>query len=493
MSNARPFPAEEHLSGVYDMNDRVTEMLCVPRPRADVLKFPVKPVAFSEVLTALTYALDLASSESSGHTLRACILGMNIGKRLFLAPEHMSDLYYALLLKDVGTTSNAVSICELMGMDEPLCRYAIRVFNWSKFEWRQLAFVLQHAFCDRPLPDRFRRVLGLLKNRSLVRQISRQRAITSETIARKFRKPEATIDAIRSVDEHWDGSGGPGGLVTDEIPLLAQICSVAQTLETIEQFAGRNEAVRVVEQRSGRWFDPGVVAAVVTMHQAKTLWHGVDADNLMHTVLAKEPMPQNMACDEGAFDDLCSAFADMIDAKSHYMFMHSHSVAQIAESMGREMGLKDSDVEILRRAALLHDIGMLGVPNAIFDQEGPLMKAQWAMVQEHPIHGYELLHRVRGFESIAHVVRGHHERLDGSGYPDRLHGDQIDLLSRILAVADVYDALCSPRPYRDNLPQEEILRMVGAQVPQILDRECFLALQRSLGRTGPVAVDAVQG
>jgi putative nucleotidyltransferase with HDIG domain len=482
-----PNPAQ-HATEAHDMASHVTAPLGEVRPRVEVLRFPGKPVAFSEVITALTYALDLASNESSGHTLRTCILGMELGQRLFLAPEHMSDLYYALLLKDVGTTSNSVELCELLGMDETLCRHAVRVFDWTRIEWPQLRFVWLHSFLGYPWRQRLSKIFGLLSNKSLARLASRQRAITSETIAGKFRRSETTIDAIRCLEERWDGSGGPSGLKKDEIPLLSQLCSVAQTLESFERIVGRDEAVRVIERRSGRWFDPGIVAAVVTMHQTGKLWHGVDVPNLMFAVLSREPKPHNLGADYDAFDDICSAFADVIDAKSHYTFLHSHSVAELCEAMGHEMQLTGEEVTTLRRAALLHDIGMLSIPNEILDKEGPLTERQRAAIEQHATHSYELLRRVRGFEPIAAIARSHHERLDGSGYPDALKREQICTLTRILSVADVYDALSSPRSYRDNLAQDEVLRLVESQVPHALDRECFNALRRILGNAGPKIV-----
>lgn len=448
--------------------------------QASVLNFPSKPVAFSELVAALTYAVDLGSSEHSGHTLRTCILGMNIGRRLFLPVEFMSELYYALLLKDVGTTSNTVQICELMGMEESLCRLALRVFDWTGLSRSQVRFVFKHAFLTEHGPKRWKRVLGLLRNRKLVWRAARQRAVTSELIARKFGRSDATIDGIRCVDEHWDGSGGPGGLKRDEIPLIAQICSIAQSLESLDTILGRDRAVRTIEQRSGKWFDPGIVAAAITMHESGSLWSGVEDDNLMREVLSRDPAPEGVPCDYEAFENICSAFADMIDAKSHYTFMHSQNVAVLTEAIAREMDLSEEQITELRRAALLHDIGMLGIPNSIMDKEGPLTEQQWDAVRQHPGHSHELLRRVRGFHDVARIARDHHERLDGSGYPQGLHAEEIDLPTRILSVADVYDAICSPRAYRPNLEPDSMLQIMDRLTPHQLDMDCVNALKRIL-------------
>jgi len=447
-----------------------------------VLKFPSKPVVFSELVAALTYAFDLGSSEHSGHTLRACVLGMNLGRSICPSQEWMSELYYALLLKDVGTTSSTVDICERMGMEEQLCRLALRVFDWTKLTWPQVCFVFRHAFRDKPLLSRLKPILRLLRNRRLVWQSARQRAVTSELIARKFGRSEATIDAIRCVDERWDGSGGPAGLKQYEIPLMAQTCAIAQTLESLDTILGRDEAVRIIEDRSRTWFDPGLVAVVILMHNEGTLWNGADTPDLMQEVLSRDPAPERMACDYDAFDNICSAFADMIDAKSHYTFMHSQNVAVLAEAIARQMHLDEGQITSLRRAALLHDIGMLGISNSIMDKEGPLTLQQWASVREHAQDSYKLLSKVRGFEDIARIARDHHERLDGSGYPQGLTAENIDLPTRILSVADVYDAICSPRPYRNNLEPETVLQIMETLTPHQLDAECVAALKHVLAQ-----------
>lgn len=448
--------------------------------QASVLNFPPKPVAFSELVAALTYAVDLGSSEHSGHTLRTCVLGMNLGRRIFLSRELMSELYYALLLKDVGATANTVEICELMGMEEGLCRLALRLFDWTTLTRPQIKFVFQHAFKHESGPVRMKRIVRLLRNRKLVWRIARRRAVTSELIARKFGRSEATVDGIRCVDEHWDGTGGPAGLKRNDIPIIAQICSLAQALESLDTILGRDQALRVIEHRSDTWFNPGLVNAAITMHESGTLWKGTEDGNLMREVLSRDPAPEGVACDYEAFENICSAFADMIDGKSHYTYMHSQNVAVLTEAIAREMKMDEEQITELRRAALLHDIGMLGIPNSIMDKEGPLTEEQWTAVRQHPGHSHELLRKVRGFDGVARIARDHHERLDGSGYPQGLSAEQIDLPTRILSVADVYDAICSPRAYRPNLDPQGMLEIMDRLTPHQLDVECVSALKRIL-------------
>lgn len=128
---------------------------------------------------------------------------------------------------------------------------------------------------------------------------------------------------------------------------------------------------------------------------------------------------------------------------------HSERVGAMARAMGVEFALGEEDLEVLHWAGLLHDIGKLAVAEAILNKPGPLTPDEWDDVKRHPSVGSDLLHTIlSGLEPVAAAVRAHHERLDGSGYPDGLAGRDIPLAGRIIAVADVYDALTHPRSYR---------------------------------------------
>jgi HD-GYP domain-containing protein (c-di-GMP phosphodiesterase class II) len=132
---------------------------------------------------------------------------------------------------------------------------------------------------------------------------------------------------------------------------------------------------------------------------------------------------------------------------------------------------------ILRRAALLHDIGKLSVPNTILDKPGKLTTQEWEVMRLHPYYTQRVLERVSGFAHLAFLASTHHEKLDGSGYYRNLRGSQLPLSSRVLVVADIYDALAAKRPYRDALPTETVLQIMSREVPLALDADCFNALK----------------
>jgi HD-GYP domain-containing protein (c-di-GMP phosphodiesterase class II) len=176
--------------------------------------------------------------------------------------------------------------------------------------------------------------------------------------------------------------------------------------------------------------------------------------------------------DPGKLDEIAEAFAAVIDAKSPYTHEHSQRVSRLAVGIGTRLGIKDHALVRLRRAALLHDIGKLGVPNRILDKRGSLTAAEWKVVHRHPQFTFEILERVPMFREFAYDASCHHERLDGSGYFRRLAGGAITQTARILAVADIVDALAAARPYREGLPAEQIVDMLHSERGRTLCAEC---------------------
>lgn len=148
------------------------------------------------------------------------------------------------------------------------------------------------------------------------------------------------------------------------------------------------------------------------------------------------------------------ALAHAIEAKSPYTHGHSERVTQYALSLAARLGLGEADVNVLRRGAVIHDIGKIGIRDAILDKPGRLTPEEFEIVKRHPAEGARIVEPLRTARDVLPLIRWHHERMDGNGYPDGLNGDAIPLSVRILSVADVYDALASERPYRPAMPHE---------------------------------------
>jgi putative nucleotidyltransferase with HDIG domain len=404
------------------------------------------------VLGALTYALDLTEGQPAGHVLRSALIGMRLGEKLGLGEDELAPLFWALLLKDAGCSSNASRVHALLGADDQDVKRKLKTVDWPRFPARA-RYAFDVAVPGARRTTRLRRVAWLARQGDIQGELVELRCERGGEIALLLGMPEATADAIRALDEHWDGHGRPRGLRGEEIPLLARIMCLAQSAEVFHGAGGRETALSMARERSGRWFDPRVVTAFGALETDAGLWSALRAPLLDLERLVAELEPPDLVRHATAeeVDRLVAAFSGIIDAKSSFTFRHSERVAALAVRLGDALGLEEGDLVELRRAALLHDIGKLALPNRILDHPGELTGGDLERVREHPRHTARILRRVPVLSPVAATAAAHHERLDGSGYPDGLHGDMLDRPTRILAVADVFDALTSDRPYRPAL------------------------------------------
>lgn len=175
------------------------------------------------------------------------------------------------------------------------------------------------------------------------------------------------------------------------------------------------------------------------------------------------------------------ALANAIDAKSRWTTGHSERVTDLARAIGRRLGLGVAELETLHRGGLLHDVGKIGVSSDILDRHGSLSAAERRAVEAHTTIGARILEPVRVFEPLLGIVLHHHERWDGKGYPHGLAGTDIPFLARIVAVADVFDALASPRPYRQALSMDVVIRHIRAESERAFDPECVEAFDEVIG------------
>jgi putative nucleotidyltransferase with HDIG domain len=441
-------------------------------------------VRMSEVLAALTYALDLTEGQPPGHVLRSCLLGIRLGEQLGLDQGRRAALFWALLLKDAGCSSNAARIYALLEADDQHVKRALKTVDWPRLSQRA-RYALRMALPDRGTAVRLRRVAWLARQGDLQGQLVALRCERGAEIAGLLGLPDDTAEAIRALDEHWDGRGRPRGLRGEQIPLLARIMCLAQSVEVFYAAGGRPAAYAMARDRRGRWFDPRVVAALEALLADRAFWRAIDAPpaELEHRVAAQEPPDLVRAATVAEIDRLVAAFAGIIDAKSPYTFQHSERVAALSVRLGSALGLRSRELQRLRRAALLHDIGKLALPNRILDHPGRLARNDLARVHEHPRHTARILGRVPVLSAVAATAAAHHERLDGSGYPDGLRGEVLDRPTRILAVADVFEALSADRPYRPALSRAEALAVVQQQAGTRLCADTAAALGGVLALT----------
>jgi HD-GYP domain-containing protein (c-di-GMP phosphodiesterase class II) len=425
----------------------------------------------SDVLAGLSHALDLTEGHPPGHAERSCLLGMRIAERVGLPDEQLVSLYYALLLKDAGCSVNAAPIAHMYGNDDGQVK-ATRRANDHRSKARSAIHTLRSVSPDGDLRTKLSHIRALVASGAEgAAKLTELRCERGADIAIGIGLSPETADAIRALDEHWDGGGYPYGLRGHQIPLLGRIMCLAQTLEIYWVAGGRSAATRMARERSGRWFDPELVQLVVAAEKDEQFWSGLARPD----VRAIEPRSGAVIADEQRLDALADAFGQIVDAKTPYTARHSRGVAQLAALVTVELGLGADEAARLYRAGQLHDLGKLGISNLILDKPGKLTSEEWLAMRGHPEAGYAVLSRIPPFADMARLALTHHERLDGSGYPHALTAEDLGLDDRILAVADVGEALSAERPYREALPPERVVEIMREDAGTKLDPEVFEA------------------
>jgi HD-GYP domain-containing protein (c-di-GMP phosphodiesterase class II) len=432
-------------------------------------------VGTAELLTALSHALDLTEGAPPGHTLRSCLIGMRLAEEIGLDIEARAALYYALLLKDAGCSSNAARMTQLFGADDRVVKPKMKIVDANDRiglaleTWRNVAI-------GRGLLPKVKHMLGIARGDNITQQLIVTRCERGADIAARLGFPEPTREAIRYLDEHWNGKGQPYGLAADAIPIGARIANIAQTVDVYAVAHGPAAALQVVRERAGTWFDPRLAKKITAWRHDPSWWTRTLHDGIDTHVAAIQPAPGRIMLDPLGVENVARAFADVVDAKSPYTFQHSVHVAAWVRGMARTAGADAATLDTLFIAGLLHDVGKLGVSNMILDKPGKLTDEEFAAVQAHPRHTWEILSRIAAFEGIARTAALHHEKLDGSGYPWKLGSADMDRWTRFLVVADIYEALTADRPYRAGIPRDEVLRMLERDRGTKLDGEALDAL-----------------
>jgi HD-GYP domain-containing protein (c-di-GMP phosphodiesterase class II) len=437
-------------------------------------------VPLSEVIGALSYALDLTEGEPPGHAVRTCMIGMRLAQELGMAEADRSDLFYALLLKDAGCSANSARMAALFAVDERRAKRSSKRVDWAR-SYSAFLWTLRTVAPGGSVRSRAVQLMSLREETEITRSLMRARCDRGAEIARLIGLGPGTAAAIRALDEHWDGHGQPEGLRGDEIPLAGRILCLAQTVEIFHAARGLDAALRVAIRRSGGWFDPRLVAALRRTRADTAFWRSLPAGELAPW----EPDERRLTADEAYLDRIADAFAGVVDAKSPWTYRHSDRTCVIAMSIAALLGREERELGEMRRAALLHDVGKLAISNRILDKPARLTPEEIVLVRRHPAYTCSILERTPGFAGLAALAGAHHERLDGSGYPRGLDGSELTVPMRILAVADVYEALTSARPYRPAKSSAQALEVMRPDVPRRLDRDAFYALEAVLDERRP--------
>jgi HD-GYP domain-containing protein (c-di-GMP phosphodiesterase class II) len=435
------------------------------------------PLRMGEIVAALSYALDITEGQPLGHAARSCVIGMHLAEQLRLPTVDRTALFYALLLKDAGCSSNAAKMAYLFGADDRKIKHDLKTVDWPKAA-ASLRFMQQSVAPEGRRLEKFLKMAAmLLQGPRGAKKLVATRCERGAEIVRSLGFPEASALAVLDLDEHWNGQGHPRGLQGEAISLLGRICCLAQTVEVFHAKFGGPAALEMAQARAGRWFDPQLVAALQEAAARTPLWKELGEADARAAAARFEPLDKPQTVDEAALDRIALGFAQVVDAKSPWTYRHSQRVAEIACGMGRQLGFDAVRLRQFHRTALLHDVGKLGVSNLVLDKPGKLNEDEFAAMKRHPIFSETILSNVRPFAMQAEIAGAHHERLDGRGYHRGIPSAELPLEARILMVADVYEALTAARPYREAVPVEKVLEM----------------LQRDMGKQAcPTAVAALE-
>ncbi|HTT96103.1 MAG TPA: HD domain-containing phosphohydrolase [Solirubrobacterales bacterium] len=405
---------------------------------------PATPaVELSELLGVLSFGADLGMGQPMEHVLRQCLIARGLARAIGLDPVGRETVVYASLVTWVGCHVDAYEQAKWFGDEMALKGDARRVDRGGRVA--ESLFMLRHLGAGRPLHRRAAMVPAFFgeAGRAAGAMIETHWRATDELMERLGLERAVRATVAQSF-ERWDGRGEPAGLAGERILLTARVVNLADVLAAYERAAGVEAAVAVARERAGSQFDPRLVEAFAGV--AAELFEQVEAAEPW-TVVAAGPLPRRPLA--GAeLDAALEALADFVDVKSPFTIGHSRGVAALAGAAAAGFGLDPDAAALLRRAALVHDLGRLGVPNTVWDKPGPLSPAELERARMHVYLGERMLSSSPALAPLAAVAVEHHERLDGSGYPRGLAGGAISPAGRLLAAADCYQARLEPRPHR---------------------------------------------
>ena len=292
----------------------------------------------SDIIAGLSYALDLTEGQPPGHAQRTCLIGMRLAEPLRLGEDDATALFYALLLKDAGCSSNAARMTALFGGDDRVLKRRSKTVDWTRPSEALRFTAASVAPGESPL-GRARAFLSAAAELAAQgREMIDARCDRGARIVAMLGFPPAAADTVRTLDERWDGRGLPARLKGDEIPLMGRIASLSQAAEVFFTRGGIEAARDMVRARRGRWFDPELGDVFLSIGDADPLWARLAAESGPGLAPADAPDERTLAVDDDRLDQMARAFAQVIDAKSPFTARHSTEVARYAGVIARRLG-----------------------------------------------------------------------------------------------------------------------------------------------------------
>jgi HD-GYP domain-containing protein (c-di-GMP phosphodiesterase class II) len=447
-------------------------------------------IRLAELAAAFSLAMDLGLGQPMEHVLRSWLIAARLAERLGVEPEALAGLYYVMMLAWVGCVADTAEVAAWFGDD---IAYRHDSYQVDLTGLPMMGFALRHAGAGRPAPHRLRVAASLVvAGRRAVERGLMSHCLTTARMAERFGLDGDVCGPLQQVFTRWDAKGVPGGVGGDEIALPVRLFHVADIVEVFHRASGADAAVEVAQARRGKQFDPAVVDLFCPA--AHEVLAGVHAAAEMEMLIDSEPGLQGRLT-ERELDTALEAVADFTDLRSPPRAGHSRGVAELAATAAGLCGLPDGEIVTVRRAALVHDIGLHGIPATILGKPGPLTSTERERIRLFPYYTERTLARPPALARIGAIASLASERLDGSGYHRGLTGAAIPAAGRILAAADAYHAMTEPRPYRPALsPKEATGRLRDEARSGRLDAAAVDAVLAAAGhrrakrRTGPAGL-----
>lgn len=415
--------------------------------------------SLAELVSTLSIASDLGMGRPVERVLRQTVIAMRLADAAGLEPAVRAAAYYTSLLTWVGCAADTSDLTILFGEEEGL--YA----DTHDDDLTPLAmgmFVARHLGRGGPALRRVGMVGRFLATAGRsVEKVMEAHCLAAGDFAECLGLGDDVRTPLLQAFERWDGKGVPGNVRSERVAPAIRLVHLADNVEAFHHAGGAEAAIAVAHERRGTQFDPELVDCFCD-HAAAIL---ADLGELSawDEVIALDPA-LGAPMDDALFDEALATFGDFADLKDPTRTGHSRGVASLAGGAASFLGLPTADVTNVRRAGWLHDVGVIGVSSTVWTEPGPWSFGQRERARTHPYLTERMLARTPTLRRIGQCAALHHERLDGSGYPKGLTADAIPLSARILAAADVYDALRQPRPHRAAVDAEAAERILRAEV-----------------------------
>jgi HD-GYP domain-containing protein (c-di-GMP phosphodiesterase class II) len=438
-------------------------------------------VRLAELVGALSLGIDLGFGQPMEHVLRQCLIALRLAEGLGLDEGERATVYYTALLTNVGCHSDAHEQAKWFGDDIAL---KSGKYDHELRSVRSALSGLRMLGAGRSPLQRFQLAVEFaLSGHREVDDMIEQHAEMARALGEQLELPAEVLEALAASYERWDGRGWPGKLKGEEVPIASRLAQAAEFVEVANRVGGAEAARELARERRGEQFDPAMSDVIEA--EADVILSGLDSVGTWEAVIGAEPALAIVVSGE-RFDSALLAVASFVDLKSPYFMGHARAVSELAAEAAGRLGLPEAELRMLRRAGLVHDLGRLGVSNAVLDKRGPLSGGDWERLRLQPYLTERMLHQSEALAPLAAIAVQHRERLDGSGYPRGLSGARISQPARLLGAADAYQALREPRPHRPARSADDAAAELRADVRAgRLDAEAAEAVLGAAGHRVP--------